>query len=79
MPEAVRRPNLEERPEKRAVLLLAHGTPDSLDEIPQYLLNVTGGRPLPSEAVEEIRRRYALIGKSPLDRTYPRAGAAPEP
>ncbi len=69
MPEALR-PSPEEhpekRPEKRAVLLLAHGTPDSLDEIPQYLLNVTGGRPLPSEAVEEIRRRYALIGKSPL-------------
>ncbi len=52
--------------EKRAVLLLAHGTPDSLDEIPQYLLNVTGGRPLPAAAVEEIRHRYSLIGKSPL-------------
>ena len=52
--------------EKRAVLLLAHGTPDSLDEIPQYLLNVTGGRPLPAAAIEEIRRRYSLIGKSPL-------------
>ena len=69
MPEALR-PSPEEPPgkppEKCAVLLLAHGTPDSLDEIPQYLLNVTSGRPLPSEAVEEIRRRYALIGKSPL-------------
>jgi ferrochelatase len=51
---------------KRAVLLLAHGTPDSPDEIPRYLLNVTSGRHLPPEAVEEIRRRYTLIGKSPL-------------
>jgi ferrochelatase len=47
-----------------AVLLLAHGTPDALDEIPEYLLKVTGGRPLPPEAVEEIRHRYGLIGVS---------------
>jgi protoporphyrin/coproporphyrin ferrochelatase len=52
--------------ERTAVLLLAHGTPDSLDEIPEYLRNVTGGRPLPESAVEEIRHRYSLIGASPL-------------
>jgi protoporphyrin/coproporphyrin ferrochelatase len=49
-----------------AVLLLAHGTPDSLDEIPEYLSNITGGRPLPETAIEEIRHRYSLIGRSPL-------------
>lgn len=49
-----------------AVLLLAHGTPESLDEIPEYLLKVTGGRPLPQSVVEEIRHRYSLIGASPL-------------
>ncbi len=32
---------------KPAVLLLAHGTPDSIEEIPAYLANVTSGRPLP--------------------------------
>ncbi len=53
---------------KRAVLLLAHGTPDSLDEIPEYLANVTGGRSLPETAIEEIRHRYSLIGSSPLTR-----------
>lgn len=52
--------------ERTAVLLLAHGTPDTLDEIPEYLRNITGGRPLPDAAVEEIRHRYALIGHSPL-------------
>ena len=52
----------------RAVLLLAHGTPDSLDEIPEYLNNVTGGRPLSQTVIEEIRHRYSLIGKSPLTR-----------
>ena len=53
-------------PERTAVLLLAHGTPDALDEIPEYLRNITGGRPLPEAAVEEIRHRYSLIGQSPL-------------
>jgi len=53
-------------PERTAVLLLAHGTPDSLDEIPEYLRNITGGRPLPESVVEEIRHRYSLIGPSPL-------------
>jgi len=52
--------------DRTAVLLLAHGTPDALDEIPEYLRNVTGGRPLPESAVEEIRHRYSLIGTSPL-------------
>jgi ferrochelatase len=50
----------------RAVLLLAHGTPETIEQIPAYLLNVTGGRPLPHEVVEEIQRRYTLIGHSPL-------------
>lgn len=51
---------------KTAILLLAHGTPDNLDDIPEYLRNVTGGRPLPEAAVEEIRHRYSLIPPSPL-------------
>ena len=51
---------------KQAVLLLAHGTPETIEQIPEYLRNVTGGRPLAHEVVEEIQRRYALIGRSPL-------------
>jgi ferrochelatase len=46
--------------------LLAHGTPQTLDQIPQYLRNVTSGRPMPESVVEEIRHRYSLIGSSPL-------------
>jgi ferrochelatase len=49
-----------------AVLLLAHGSPNSVDDVPEFLLRVTGGRPLPAEAIEEISHRYAAIGKSPL-------------
>ena len=49
-----------------AVLLLAHGTPDSVEGVPEFLLKVTGGRPLPPNVVEEIKHRYSLIGRSPL-------------
>jgi protoporphyrin/coproporphyrin ferrochelatase len=51
---------------RTAVLLLAHGTPQSLDQIPEYLSNVTGGRPLPQSVIDEITHRYSLIGHSPL-------------
>ena len=47
---------------KRAVLLLAHGTPDVLGEMAEYLSKVTGGRALPQEVVEELQHRYAQIG-----------------
>jgi ferrochelatase len=51
----------------RGVLLLAHGTPDSLDEMPEYLTRVRGGRPPSPELVLEMRRNYAAIGgRSPL-------------
>jgi ferrochelatase len=51
---------------KVAILLLAHGTPEELHEIPEYLSNVTGGRPMPQHVIDEITHRYGLIGKSPL-------------
>jgi ferrochelatase len=51
----------------KAVLLLAHGTPESLDEMPEYLRLVRGGREPPAELVEEMRHNYAAIGgRSPL-------------
>ncbi len=48
------------------VLLLAHGAPDRLEDIPAFLLNVRAGRKLPDAVVNEIVRRYRLIGGSPL-------------
>jgi len=51
---------------KQAVLLLAHGSPDSVDEIPEFLLQITGGRPLSPQLIEEVQHRYGLIGRSPL-------------
>ena len=51
---------------KTAVLLLAHGSPENPDQIPEFLSYVTGGRAAAAEVVEEIRHRYSLIGFSPL-------------
>jgi protoheme ferro-lyase len=34
------------------VLLLAHGSPDSPDDVPKFLLKVTGGRELLLEVIE---------------------------
>ncbi|MEC4888501.1 MAG: ferrochelatase [Nitrospira sp.] len=49
-----------------AVLLMAMGGPDCLDNVEPFLLDVRGGRPTPPELVEEIRARYrATGGKSP--------------
>ena len=58
-----------------AVLLLAHGSPDCAEDVPEFLKHVTGGRPLPPAAVEEIQRRYARIGRSPLTEITVRQGA----
>jgi ferrochelatase len=52
---------------QNAVLLMAHGTPSSLDEMPQYLALVRGGRPPSDELVAEMRHNYEAIGgRSPL-------------
>ncbi len=51
---------------KSAVLLLAHGSPDNAEEMPEYLRLVTGGRGLPQPVIDEITHRYTLVGFSPL-------------
>ncbi len=59
---------------KQAVLLLAHGTPETIEQIPEYLRNVVSGRAVPPAVVQEIQHRYSLIGKSPLTEiTYQQA------
>jgi ferrochelatase len=63
--------------ERCGVLLLAHGAPDRLEDIPEFLLHVRGGRKLPDAAVEEVKRRYALVGGgSPLLRETNRQAEA---
>ncbi len=64
-------------PLKQAVLLLAHGAPERLEDIPEYLAHVRGGLPTPETTVEEVRRRYVEIGGSSplLARTREQASA----
>lgn len=51
-----------------AVVLVAHGTVDSLDELPEFLKNIRRGHAAPPELLAEVRRRYEAIGgRSPLN------------
>src|SRR5438874_1387835 len=46
---------------------MAHGTPASLEDMPQYLTLVRGGRPPSDELIHEMRENYAAIGgRSPM-------------
>src|SRR6478672_9118760 len=51
---------------KSAILLLAHGSPESPADIPEFMKYITGGRPVPDTVMKEVTYRYSLIGKSPL-------------
>jgi ferrochelatase len=51
---------------KRAVLLMAYGSPSRLTDVPAYLDDIRGGRPVSAEAVEELVEKYRRIGSSPL-------------
>jgi ferrochelatase len=64
---------------KTAVLLLAHGSPDKPEEVPEFLRAVTSGRPVPEALIQEVEHRYALMfektaGASPLTRITLRQG-----
>src|SRR5579863_8459156 len=48
------------------VMLMTYGSPATLDDIPVYLKHVYGGRDASAEVIQEFRRRYDLIGGSPL-------------
>jgi protoporphyrin/coproporphyrin ferrochelatase len=49
------------------VLLMTYGSPAAdLHDIAEYLAAVRGGRPAPDDVVAEFRRRYEVIGGSPL-------------
>jgi ferrochelatase len=49
------------------VLLMTYGSPaEDLHDIGDYLAAVRGGRPAPDDLVGEFRRRYEVIGGSPL-------------
>jgi len=58
--------NSKAGPAKAAVLLLAHGSPDCIEDIPEFLRRVSSGRAVPDSVIEEVKHRYSLVGRSPL-------------
>jgi ferrochelatase len=49
------------------VLLMAHGTPESVDQMPEYLRLVRGGREPSAALIEEMTHNWRAIGgRSPL-------------
>lgn len=53
--------------ERIGVLVMAYGTPASVDDIEPYYTHIRRGRPAPPELLEELIGRYAAIGGiSPL-------------
>jgi ferrochelatase len=58
------------------VMLMTYGSPATLDDIPTYLTNIRGGRAPDEALISEFRRRYELIGGSPLVRITREQAAA---
>jgi ferrochelatase len=62
-----------------AVLLMAYGSPDSLDQVEAYYTDIRRGNPPPPALLEELIGRYRAIGGgSPLSRIVERQRAATE-
>lgn len=61
------------------VLLMAHGGPDTLEDVEPFLSHILKDRPLSPAYLDEVRERYRLIGgKSPLLAVTQRQAAALE-
>jgi ferrochelatase len=56
---------MNERPEE-GVLLVSHGTIRTLDELPEFLRRIRGGRSPTPGLIATMRDRYQAIGGSPL-------------
>ncbi len=52
----------------QGIVVISHGTVDSLEQLPAFLRNIRRGHEPPPELVAEIARRYEAIGgRSPLN------------
>jgi protoporphyrin/coproporphyrin ferrochelatase len=64
-----------------AVVLMAYGSPDRLEDVPAYYADIRGGRPISPERLEELVERYRRLGvevRNPLNEITEQTRAALE-
>jgi ferrochelatase len=64
-----------------AVVLMAYGSPERLDDVPAYYADIRGGRPIKAELLEDLVARYRALGiedESPLNAITEQTRAALE-
>ena len=45
-----------------AVVLMAYGSPERLDDVPAYYADIRGGRPIAPENLDDLVERYRALG-----------------
>jgi protoporphyrin/coproporphyrin ferrochelatase len=66
---------------KDAVVLMAYGSPERLEDVPAYYADIRGGRPIAPEHLEDLVERYRRLGiedSSPLNAITEQTRAALE-
>src|SRR6266567_8329682 len=64
-----------------AVVLMAYGSPERLDDVPAYYADIRGGRPIRPELLDDLVERYRRLGiedESPLNAVTEETRAALE-
>jgi len=61
-----------------AVVVMAYGCPSRVEDVPAYLDDIRGGRPMPRHALDEFVERYRRVGVSPLNEITERQRAGLE-
>src|SRR5690242_10021884 len=49
-------------PVKTAVVLMAYGSPERLEDVPAYYADIRGGRPIAAHHLEDLADRYRRLG-----------------
>jgi protoporphyrin/coproporphyrin ferrochelatase len=66
---------------RAAVVLMAYGSPERLDDVPAYYRDIRGGRPIRQELLDDLVERYNALGieqSSPLNAITEQTRAALE-
>ena len=64
-----------------AVVLMAYGSPERIEDVPAYYADIRGGRPVKPELLDDLTRRYRRLGiedRNPLNEITERTRAALE-